>query len=172
MNNKIKILLFTFFISYCGFSQEENNPNYSSEIFNSEQASLNLLSNITMRQLNVDNANAQNQQNSVFIQQVGYGNSIYTQTRAQSSNLQLSQNGDFNDIDMFVNAPNVNANVFQNGNSNTVLDNVYYSNLDVKLNAVQNGNNLTINRIGVNSLTNKIQLVQEGSFKTITVISN
>ena len=62
--------------------------------------------------------------------------------------------------------------LFKHGNNNYVQDDVYYSNVQVKLNAIQIGDNLTINRLGVNSLSNKLELVQEGSFKTITVISN
>lgn len=173
MKNQIKILILIFFISCSAFSQEENNTDYSSSIFNSEQESLNLLANINLNQLSQDTSVILNEKNTVIIQQIGYNNNIYTRTETQSeNNLELYQNGDFNDINLSVNAPTINASVLQNGNNNRVLDNIYYSNLDVKLQAVQNGDNLTINRIGVNTLSNKLQLVQEGSFKTITVISN
>lgn len=171
MNTKIKILILFLIFSTFAFSQEEGSE-YSSEIFNSDQASLNLLSNINFRQGNIESESLQNQQNAVLIQQIGYNNSIYTQTRSESSNLALTQNGDFNEIELVVNAPTINANILQNGNNNNIQDNIYYSNLGVKLNAIQQGNNLTINRIGVNSLSNNLQLIQEGSFKTITVISN
>lgn len=174
MKNRIKILIFAFFICISGYSQEENNSNYSSNVFNSNQDGLNLLSNINLRQLSLDanNNGVLYQQNNVVIQQVGFNNTLYSSTVSESSNLELYQKGDFNDINLTVNAPSVTANILQNGNNNRVLDNVYYSNLDVGLQAIQNGDNLTINRIGVNSLSNKLQLIQEGSYKTITVISN
>ncbi len=172
MKNSIKILILIFFISCNGYSQEDNETNYSSPIFSSEHESLNLLSNIYSNQLIQENAGVLNEQNSVLIQQVGFNNTVYSQTRSQSSSLELYQNGDFNEINLEVNAPNLEARILQNGNNNSVSDNIYYSNLDVKLEAIQNGNNLSISRIGVNSLSNKLQLVQEGSFKTITVISN
>lgn len=174
MKNRIKILIFAFFICISGYSQEENNSNYSSNVFNSNQDGLNLLSNINLRQLSLDanNNGVLYQQNNVVIQQVGFNNTLYSSTVSESSNLELNQKGDFNDINLTVNAPSVTANILQNGNNNRVLDNVYYSNLDVGLQAIQNGDNLTINRIGVNSLSNKLQLIQEGSYKTITVISN
>lgn len=172
MKNSIKILVLIFFISYSAYSQEDNETNYSSPIFNSEQESLNLLANLYSNQVIQEDASVLNQQNSVIIQQVGFNNSIYSQTRSQSSSLELYQNGDYNSINLDVNAPNLEAKILQNGDNNSVLDNIYYSNLDVKLEAIQNGNNLSISRIGVNSLSNKLQLVQEGSFKTITVISN
>lgn len=172
MKNSIKILVLIFFISYTAYSQEDNESNYSSPIFNSEQESLNLLANINSDQLTQNDASVINEQNFVLIQQVGFNNTVYSQTRSQSSSLELYQNGDFNTINLDVNAPNLEANILQNGNNNSVSDNIYYSNLDVKLEAIQNGNDLSISRIGVNSLSNKLQLVQEGSFKTITVISN
>ena len=172
MKNSIKILVLIFFISYSAYSQEDNETNYSSPIFNSEQESLNLLANLYSNQVIQEDASVLTQQNSVIIQQVGFNNSIYSQTRSQSSSLELYQNGDYNSINLDVNAPNLEAKILQNGDNNSVLDNIYYSNLDVKLEAIQNGNNLSISRIGVNSLSNKLQLVQEGSFKTITVISN
>jgi hypothetical protein len=166
------IIFFIILTSYTAFSQEREGMVIARD-FTTEQEQYNFLSNFNYNQLNLnDNASIINQQNAVFIQQIGNFNQVISQTQSQSSNLELMQNGDFNNITLKVNAPDINARVIQNGDNNSVLDYIYYSNLDVKLNAVQNGNNLTINRIGVNSLSNKLQLVQEGSFKTITVISN
>lgn len=171
MKNRIIILILILFISCNAFSQEETENSYRSEVFKSEQESLNFLSNTYINQVSFE-SRVLNQQNSVLIQQIGYNNKIYALSATQSSNLELYQNGDNNDINLNVNSISLDAKVLQNGNNNKVLDNIYYSNLDVKLQAIQDGDNLTINRIGVNSLTNKIQLVQKGSFKTITVISN
>ncbi len=167
MKLSVTYLLLTFFISYTAFSQEEIATNFSSE-----NERFNVLSNMEFNQhLNLTSSPV-NQQNAVFIQQIGNNNRVYSQTQSQASRINLYQNGDFNRVEINADAPSLDAFVIQNGNNNYVLDNVYYSNLEVKLNAIQNGNNLSINRIGVNSLSNKLQLVQEGSFKTITVISN
>jgi len=110
--------------------------------------------------------------NSVNISQIGFNNYINAQTKSDYSNIELVQNGDSNFIDIHVNAPKVSENIIQNGNNNTFSDITYYSNLNVEMQLIQNGDNLSLNKIGVNSLTNKLQLVQEGSFKTITIISN
>lgn len=165
------IIFFIILTSYTAFSQEREGMVVSSD-FTTEEEQYNFLSSFNNNQLNLSDNASINQKNAVFIQQIGNFNQVISQTQSQSSNLELMQNGDFNNITLKVNAPDINARVIQNGDNNSVLDYIYYSNLDVKLNAVQNGNNLTINRIGVNSLSNKLQLVQEGSFKTITVISN
>ncbi len=83
----------------------------------------------------------------------------------------MIQHGDNNNIDLSINAPSITGKILQNGNSNTVLNSIYYTNMNVNVNDQQIGDNLTINRIGINSLTNKLRLVQQGSSKTITVIS-
>lgn len=157
-------------MSNTAFSQEEAGITISSDL-STEEEQYNILNSLNYNQLLNDRTSI-NQQNVVFIQQIGNFNSVFSQTQTQSSNLELIQNGDYNSILLDINAPKLDARVHQNGDNNLVLDYIYYSNLNVKLNAIQKGNNLSINRIGVNSLSNKLQLVQEGSFKTITVISN
>lgn len=163
-------LILIFLFGYSAFSQEETSLNSGG--FNTVEEQFSILNTINSSRSNLGDNGLINQQNNIFIQQIGDYNRVYSQTQSLSSNIDLVQNGDFNNIHLEVNAPSINANVIQNGDNNTVLDVIYYSNQDVGLNAIQNGNNLTINRIGVNSLSNKLQLVQEGSFKTITVISN
>ena len=169
MKNQTKFILLSFLIGYTAFSQEVT-PSVGE--FNTEAERLNVISNFNYSQVRFNDNATVNERNAVIIQQIGDNNQVFSRTTSQSSNINLYQKGDFNTVSLDVNAPTIEANVVQNGNDNYVLDYIYYSNLDVKLNAVQNGNNLTINRIGVNSLSNKLQLVQEGSFKTITVISN
>jgi len=170
-NNIVLIIILLIFNCTC-FSQQGELDSYSSDIFNSEQESLNLLSSLNLNQLSNDNFVLNNQENSILIQQIGDYNTVYSKTQSSQSILILTQNGDYNNIELQVTAPTINGTVIQNGNNNSVSDNIYYSNLDVLLNVIQNGDNLSVNRIGVNSLSNKVQLVQEGRFKTITVISN
>jgi hypothetical protein len=166
MKIPITYLLLISLICCSAFSQEERGANFSSE-----NERLNVVSNMEYGQLNFANSTT-NQQNLIFIQQIGENNKVYSQTQSQNSRINLYQYGNSNNVNINANAPSIDAFVIQNGNNNYVQDNVYYSNVQVKLNAIQNGDNLTINRLGANSLSNKLQLVQEGSFKTITVISN
>ena len=148
MKNIIKPFIFVFLLSWNSFSQQEVLDGYSSEIFNSEQESLNLLASLNQDRLISNDKLNSNKQNTILIEQIGNYNSIYSQTQSSSSNLELLQYGDSNTIDLQVNAPSINGIVIQNGNNNYVLDSIYYSNLDVKLNALQNGNNLSITRLG------------------------
>lgn len=165
-------LILVFLVSFCCFSQQEElNGSYTSEILNSSNQGFTLLSSINSNQLITNDNLVSNQQNAILIQQIGNNNYIYSDTQSNSSNIELIQHGDNNNIDLSINAPSITGKILQDGNSNTVLNSIYYTNMNVNVNDQQIGDNLTINRIGVNSLTNKLRLVQQGSFKTITVIS-
>ena len=170
MKNVIIFLLICFIGFFNSFAQEEENSTYSSEIFQTEQEGLNILSNFS-NQSQADEI-VYGFDNSIIIQQVGFNNNVISNTKSQSSEIELIQNGNFNDIYLSIDAPRIDATIIQNGDNNSAVDNIYYTNSNVSLHLTQNGDNLTFNRIGVNSLTSKIKFVQEGSFKTITVISN
>ena len=164
-------LILVFLVSFCCFSQQEELDGYSSEMLNSNNEAFTLLSSINSNQLITNDNLVSNQQNAILIQQIGNYNRIYSQTQSNSSDIELIQHGDNNNIDLSINAPSITGKISQDGNSNTVLNSIYYTNMNVNVNDQQIGDNLTINRIGVNSLTNKLRLVQQGSYKTITVIS-
>ncbi len=175
MKVQFNILFLVLFIGFSSFAQEEIKSEYSSDVFNSEHNGLNLLSSVnTAGQEDITQSRiyARAENNLVLIKQIGDFNVINTNTQSQSSNIELLQKGDLNSINIVVNAPSIETDIRQNGNNNSVIDNIYYTNLDVSLKLIQNGDNLSLNRIGVNSLSNKIQLLQEGNNKTITVISN
>jgi len=172
MKKSLYFILFGLLFSFTAFSQQNGSLSaINTGTFNSAEARLNFISNLNLNQVDPSSA-TQNLQNEILIQQIGDYNRVFSQVQSESSQLGLIQNGNFNTISLEVDAPTINTNVIQNGDGNTVLDNIYYSNLDVNMNAIQNGNNLSLNRIGVNSLSNKLQIVQEGNFKTVTVISN
>jgi hypothetical protein len=164
-------LIFVVLYSFCCFSQQEGLNDNSSVLLTSDIEFLNILNSVNLRQLSPAENSISNQQNEILIQQIGDFNRVYSQTQSSTSNLELFQFGNSNEIDLIINAPSIKGTVLQNGNNNSVIDNIYYTNQNVELNVIQKGNNLSLNRIGVNSLTNKIQLVQQGSFKTITIIS-
>ncbi|NNL16163.1 MAG: hypothetical protein HKO81_05940 [Flavobacteriaceae bacterium] len=165
-------LMFVVLYSFCCFSQQEGIYNeYGSEILNSDSNLVNVLNTVALTQINSIENSVSNQGNDLIIRQIGDYNRVFSQNQSSSSNLKLSQYGNYNEIDLIINAPSIKGSILQNGNNNSVLDNIYYTNQNVEMNVIQNGNNLSLNRIGVNSLTNKLQLVQEGSFKTITIIS-
>ena len=175
MKKSILLLVFICLLSVSSaFSQTTEPSSYSSDVFDSREEGLNLLSGLSFISQVSQESNSLNlnTQNSVKINQIGYNNYINSRSQSNYSNIELYQNGNSNLIDINISAPSISETILQNGNNNSVTDNIYYSNLEVGLKLIQNGDNLSLNRIGANSISNRLQLVQEGSFKTITVISN
>lgn len=170
MKYSLALILVVLF-SFCCFSQQEELNGYSSDMLNTNNELFNLVSSINSNQLITNDNVLSNQQNAILIKQIGDYNWIYSQTQSNSSDIELIQYGDNNTIDLSINAPSITGKIIQNGNSNTVLNSIFYTNMNVNVNDQQIGDNLTINRIGINSLSNKLHLVQQGSSKTITIIS-
>ena len=178
MKKSISIVLFvSLFCVFASFSQSDTGLDSNTNEFGSpNQSNFNLLSGLSfIQQVSPENEVINTNLslgNAVNINQIGDYNLINSRTNSDFSNIELRQNGDSNFIEISVNAPSISETIIQNGNNNSYKDIIYNTNLNVGMNLIQNGNNLSVNRIGVNSLTNNLQLVQEGSFKTITIISN
>ena len=170
MKNLLYIVIVVLNTCFTSYSQVEE-LNLSNINLNTEQENFNILNNFGLYQISPINS-VTTETNNILIQQIGNYNRISSQTQSQSSDIELFQFGDNNEIDLSINAPKISGKVLQNGNSNTILNSIYYTNLNVNLNAQQKGNNLTINKIGINSLSNNLQINQQGNFKTITIISN
>ena len=171
MKRNTLLIFLLFATTFTCMSQQNELIGIETDEFNSYEENLTILSTINSNQLYPTFNSDILSDNSVFISQIGDYNKTYSQTQSNRSYLQLVQHGNSNEIDLNINAPSINGKVLQYGNNNSVLDYIYYTNQDVQLNVIQNGDNLSINRIGANSLSNKLQLVQEGSFKSITIIS-
>lgn len=107
--------------------------------------------------------------NSIFIQQIGNGNAIKTNTKSKNSNTTLSQNGNQNKIYLDVAANTIEEKVMQNGDNNYLLDfspyGVDFHGVDV----IQQGNNQNITLFGGNAISERIKINMQGDSKTIIV---
>lgn len=101
--------------------------------------------------------------NTVSIEQIGDANTSLINVTSSSSIVQVSQIGNNNSTAILLRGSNINHRVNQRGNNNSVLDIVPGVTNDVGLDIVQRGNNLSFQRIGVNSLTKDIRVRQSGN---------
>lgn len=167
MNSTIKIVLYLFFtLVVCtnSFAQiEEDHSNDITELLNYESPFSTMLLQTT------SNQKPPAVQNEVFILQVGTGNSINSKLVSTNSNTNYIQNGDFNEIDTQVTAEIVQQNIFQQGNSNTVVDFSGAPSAETSLNVSQNGNNSDFVNYGSNSISNDLQFKMSGDSQTIIV---
>ncbi|WP_339889208.1 hypothetical protein [uncultured Flavobacterium sp.] len=170
MKSKIFIVFFAIIFTQMGFSQVEGNNDdfkqYSSSLFDSEQNSLFVVSNMTDK-LNPVQLN----QNNVNIQQIGDFNVINAAVNSDNSKLFMSQNGFNNSIDLIKNTAELYQKITQTGDNNTISDLTYYSNYKVNMEMNQNGNNQTIQNIGTNSLSKDMKISQTGNGTSIIIIN-
>jgi hypothetical protein len=170
MKTKIYIVLFAIIFTQFGFSQEEDNngdfKQYSSSLFDSEQNSLFVVSNMTDK-LNPVQLN----QNNINIQQIGDYNVINANVNSDNSNLFMTQNGVNNSIDLIKNTPELTQSISQLGNDNTISDLTYYTNYKVNMEMNQNGNNQSIQNIGTNSMSKDMKISQTGNGASVIIIN-
>jgi hypothetical protein len=106
---------------------------------------------------------------SIFIEQIGSGNSLVANTRSKTSDFAFSQSGDTNTIYLDINATSISQNIIQTGSKNQFLN--ITTNLFGLHSAeiVQNGNNQDITLYGNNNLSNKIKIYMQGNDKSLIV---
>ncbi|MBW1298619.1 hypothetical protein [Aquimarina litoralis] len=165
--------LYLVVISLCIFgntyAQNEDNQD-ESLVDNQEQF-------ITLNQLQSTNINSQFSReslinnNSVFIQQVGTGNQVFSNITAQTSDIRLSQNGEQNLIDINETSRDIEKFITQNGNNNSVIDFSFNPDISTNLEILQEGDNLSFEKFGSNELSNNLKFKMTGNARTIIVRS-
>ena len=144
-------------ISY-GQTYNESTSDEESVISNIE-LSKSVLSNLGIG-TGTNPRNATIEGNSVFLEQIGQYNTTSIKTRTESSEINVLQDGNRNDVDITYEANTAIADLVQNGNNNQIVDFVIDENADISLDLIQDGNNLKFVREGVNSLTKSLKFKQ------------
>ncbi len=149
---------------------EEQEVNGNEIVVDSQAVSADILLS-----LGIDTSvNPRNQQitgNSIFLTQIGDLNVVAINSNTASSEIQLTQRGNFNFTGLDYRANTVVTSITQNGDFNLVRDFVNNTEANVSLDLQQNGNNLTFERFGTNSLTQSMRFVQTEASPTIIIRS-
>lgn len=109
--------------------------------------------------------------NSVFLTQIGSFNQVKVEAQTQASEINVVQNGSANYTKLDYTVGTAYANLVQNGNNNTIIDNVFSPQEDISLELTQEGDNITFERYGVNSITKSLKFKQTEASPTIIVRS-
>ncbi|XLS27909.1 hypothetical protein ACJD0Z_11950 [Flavobacteriaceae bacterium M23B6Z8] len=107
----------------------------------------------------------------VYILQQGAFNNASITTIGADIEISILQNGNRNQATIQTDNVSLNERVLQNGNDNTVIS--YYFGYDqpVTSEVIQNGNNLTLEKYGVNSYTDRIRVNMQGEARTVIIRS-
>lgn len=179
MKNIKHIVIISCLLLLCGssiFAQTYENDTEEQEVNGNEIVLDNqVVSSDILLNLGFDTSvNPRNQQitgNSIFLTQIGDLNVVAINSNTTSSEIQLTQRGNFNFTGLDYRANTVVTSIAQNGDFNLVRDFVNNTEANVSLDLQQNGNNLTFERFGTNSLTQSMRFVQTEASPTIIIRS-
>ncbi len=163
LKKNITIVLVLFLCICQTFGQDENAQETSSALV--ERLGPENLRSVSEAQVNLPTITS----NSIYIQQIGSGNSASANIRTKNSEFNLLQNGNSNRAKIDVAGKTVVHNLVQNGNNNFLMEYGNTPDLNLERSIIQNGNGNGVVIFGSNSLTDKIILNLQGSSKTITI---
>ena len=154
------------------FEDETEEENVSgSEILLDNQS----VSSDVFLSLGINNApNIRNQQitgNNIFLTQIGDLNVTSINANTNSSEIQVTQRGNSNFTVLDYRANSIVTTVTQEGNFNLIRDFVNNPTEDASLDLLQQGDNLTFERFGTNSITRSLRFVQTEASPTIIIRS-
>ena len=105
---------------------------------------------------------------NIYIEQIGDYNIINSRTSSsQESSVKYQQIGNYNTIDINIATFQFDEQIVQYGNNNLVMDYIFNPATSVQFHVEQLGNNLTLERFGSNSLSDKMEIKMEGANRTI-----
>lgn len=107
--------------------------------------------------------------NSVFINQMGDGNTITSKTFSESSEINYFQIGNNNEIIVNLRSTRIEENILQFGNDNSVINMNRGDQIFHKGEIMQNGNNQSLVWLGDNGISEKLEVTMIGDSKMIIV---
>lgn len=135
--------------------------------FIKEIGSQNIIPNFRINPVQIGNITSHS--NNIYIDQIGYNNSISVNSVTNSSNIDLIQNGNDNKVRLSFSALSASETIHQQGDGHylAAFGNTPTLNLQRTVKQTGYGQNLTIH--GSNSLSEKMQLNMKGTSSTIII---
>lgn len=155
------------------YAQEKNDnvgfQQYSSSVFNTKEASLNVVSAMNTKSSGTSSIN---QYSGVQIQQIGDFNTVNATLRSNNAKISVGQNGDGNELYLDKTANTIIQSVIQQGDNNKISDFTFNTKYDVNMEIIQNGDNQNVQNIGTNSISKNMKITQTGNGASVIVINN
>lgn len=112
-----------------------------------------------------------NLNSAVIINQVGNYNSNQIDFITNQSIINVSQNGNLNNVTIFRDENFVNEFIFQNGNENSINEMSLGNYNTINTELIQNGENNRITSFGSNSISQSMRIQINGNNSSIVIIS-
>ncbi|WP_264536852.1 hypothetical protein [Flavobacterium sp. N1736] len=145
---------------------------YSSSVFDSKDTALSIVS--SMNKKNTDQLQLEQVQQfsqGVIIQQIGNYNAARTDVEAAKVTVSVFQKGDFNNLLLVKDARTITQVIAQEGENNSISDYSFRTNLDIKTEMIQNGNNQKIQSYGSNSISKDMKITQNGNGDSVIILN-
>ncbi|MGO4912123.1 hypothetical protein [Leeuwenhoekiella sp. W20_SRS_FM14] len=147
-----------------------SNPNVEEKILEGSmlnQEALNLVGLFN----DTNSRNTELNNNEIYIKQIGSYNLTNINITSKASDISVTQNGNDNDVNLEYNVNTAISELQQLGNRNSITDFVLDPSADISLDLIQNGNDLSFERQGVNDLTKSLKFRQNGFSQSLIVRS-
>ena len=147
-----------------------SNPNVEEKILEGSmlnQEALNLVGLFN----DTNSRNTELNNNEIYIKQIGSYNLTNINITSKASDISVTQNGNANDVNLEYNVNTAITELQQLGNRNSITDFVLNPSADISLDLIQNGNDLSFERQGVNDLTKSLKFRQNGFSQSLIVRS-
>ncbi|APX99642.1 hypothetical protein CLV86_2681 [Lacinutrix venerupis] len=172
-NKSISVFILLLFVLQLGWSQtysaDEDNDTEASTELNGQEVSQSFFDSYfdttPNETLNTITGN------SVAITQVSSFNTAVVKVASRASDINISQNGDANNVNLTYQVDAVVADLEQNGDNNTILDYVIDPSAKVSLELKQNGDDLNFERFGANNISKNIKFTQTSASPTVIIRS-
>ncbi|MEL4307277.1 hypothetical protein [Joostella sp. CR20] len=157
---RVKTVIFTILFSGIGVVAVAQSPKTVNEAMLANNQTLVTRKNST---------STQNQNNGVYLSQVGDYNSASVALKASEVNYNLQQNGNQNNVNQMVVAQSITQNVTQQGANNYVQEIAYNPNNAMNTQTIQEGNNLLVEKYGSNSIGDNMTIKMTGNDRSVIV---
>jgi hypothetical protein len=171
-----KILLFIVFIS-SSFVYSQNsarNIGYDESSFLAFDAKVKTFqfvaeTHIGKKEIALENARYSE---GVNIKQIGSGNNLNINLKAELVLFAITQNGANNQLELDKEAYAIKQKVVQEGQNNSIKDFSMYSGSNVNMEFIQQGNNQNIQNYGANSISENMKVIQSGNGAAVIIINS
>ena len=164
----MSIVILVGLISSITFSQTYRIDDSSSPSIANLQNTTDQLKYFTSQTGSPGNTRNLSTSNNVYVQQIGNGNNVVSNTRAVYSDIGLFQKGNNNEVLLDIKAGVIKENVLQTGVNNSVID-LNPGSLLHSAAIFQKGANQNLIMLGSNSISDNMIISMQGKNQTILV---